>query len=883
MRAACEACGGLQPLDWTPGEPCVHCGRAVRRDVRCFWCAKWTPFARFCRSCGAEVVEETRYGPARMLKDAGTDRFTIPKMLRELDPDQVENFARIYARHAAAVARHVDDLRFVERSLFHKHWSAALEDELIPLLPLPEARLHALSGPPRPAADDRATLRAIQESSPFARTRRLAALARVRLDDWEALKEARTALFDEDLAPEAALVLTGWRVDAVGRSSIHEERVIERLGQSSFRLESAVRLGQDAALLEEALDSKDPETAFAAALALGDVDRLAAALSGDDLTRIAAGRKLAERGAFGPLRAALRESTPEVQAELVEALARQERPAPALREALLSFVENAPDRIRERAARVLARDCDPAVAMRIARATDGDRDILRSLLSVEAALPPEAVAGVLAHQVEIGRFSSGQWGLDDAVKRGAVPFSFVPDQFDRASGDNRKELLRLAEQQLSVREDEALHRFVLAVVFGPHEAPVRAAAWWSLHRWYRSLGEHRGEGPFRLERASAERFFGSVDAFVPRLAALLRDPASLKEVGLYEFLAHLFGSAEPELATPDLVRALLEAVRGDLWPYLIDSMIDFLGRAGTDPRWRDEVIAGLEGLGKKGNYHREKALRALRCSVHGLPDEPEWPKLPAGFVPERFVAATAEGRQALLRVAEQQLIHGEHPSLLRFLLEAALGPHEAEARIGAMKIWSERGGRAFHLDREHAAGPFLRSVAAALTDDAVLCDRPFRAFLSGLLEHPSEEAARAADGSFVRALLACAGRESDDRLRHRAIQWVGRLGAEDRWRGEAVAGLERLAASLSGSLAASAKNALRELRPPLPEMPVPRPVRGVPDEHAAKAKEAERLGKELQEAALRISFGPGTPEEKTREVMRLQAEFQDRLRKLYAP
>ena len=52
-------------------------------------------------------------------------------------------------------------------------------------------------------------------------------------------------------------------------------------------------------------------------------------------------------------------------------------------------------------------------------------------------------------------------------------------------------------------------------------------------------------------------------------------------------------------------------------------------------------------------------------------------------------------------------------------------------------------------------------------------------------------------------------------------------------------------------------------------------------EIVAKQQEAERLGKELQEAAMRISFGPGTPEEKTREIMRLQEAFQAKIKSLY--
>src|SRR5580658_3555380 len=108
MRAVCEACARPQPPDWKPGDLCVHCGQAVRPDVRCFWCARTGPAAKYCRHCGAAVVDHAQYGAARMLKDAGADRFSIPKMLVEFDPDQIENFTRIYQRQAAVAACHVD-------------------------------------------------------------------------------------------------------------------------------------------------------------------------------------------------------------------------------------------------------------------------------------------------------------------------------------------------------------------------------------------------------------------------------------------------------------------------------------------------------------------------------------------------------------------------------------------------------------------------------------------------------------------------------------------------------------------------------------------------------------------------------------------------------
>src|SRR6185369_9153567 len=152
MRAICEACSRPQPIDWQAGDLCTGCGQAVRPEVRCFWCVKWTPAGgKYCRSCGAGVVPGRLFGPARMLKDAGVDRFGVPKMLAEMDPEQVENFSNIYNRHSSALNRHVDHMRFLERFLQRKDWSDAVEEDLIVQLPWPDERLKAFTLPPDPA------------------------------------------------------------------------------------------------------------------------------------------------------------------------------------------------------------------------------------------------------------------------------------------------------------------------------------------------------------------------------------------------------------------------------------------------------------------------------------------------------------------------------------------------------------------------------------------------------------------------------------------------------------------------------------------------------------------------------------------------------------
>lgn len=834
----CEACGKPQPKDWKAGDLCVHCGGAARRDVRCFWCVKWTPAAGFCRSCGAEVVPEAHYGAARMLKAAGTDMFAVPKMLREADAGRLENFTRLYQRHAAVVRRHADDVRFLERFLFQKTFSAGLEEELLPQLPLPEETLAQYSIPPTPAGDDLPTVLAIAAATPFPKMRSLALLARVRLDDWAAAREAAGLLANPELRAEAALVLSGWRVVWAAGPPRHEQLVPE-LEKSPFRLPAAARLGLlgrgHPELLREALDA-DPETAFAAALALGETDRLYTSLGGDPLQVAAAGSRLIGLGFLRGIHVPLREGPPDVQRALLDALVRRKEPAPPLADTLLGIVETTKDAtLRERAARVLCRRLDPGTAMKIARAAKGDRHILQSLLSQDAALSELA-----AFMVESGLFTMSQYGLEGAAERGAIPDGFVPAHFAAADAKTRKELLGLAEVQLRARNDEALHRFLMNVAFGPPPAELRAAAWGCLSRGYRRAGDPRGEGPLRLEKESIERFFGSVDAFLPKLAAVLRDPATLKEVGFYEFLAHLFSSAEPtvlpailrhEAEAHDLVGAMLEAVRGDYWPYLVDGMTQFLGLVGNHPRRREEVLRGLEERPRKGNYHWDKAVRTLRYAALGVPDESEWDSVPDHFVPGRFDRASEEGRELLLKLAEQQVRARKDRELLWFLLKVALDPaHPDGTRFEALRIHQEEA-------RGEPVG------------DAVLLRG-----IAGLFGSPLRD-----DDRFARFLR--------DHLRHAPNSPELKEAVRD------------YVASGTGALLRDARAWLERVEPPPPEPPrAPEPP---PPDPVKLQKQVEAMARQLQEAVMRIMMGSAPPDQKTREAMRLQEEFQAKVKRLY--
>lgn len=636
MRAICEACTQPQPTGWQAGDLCSHCGQAVRREVRCFWCAKWTPAAKYCRSCGAECVDERQYGAARMLNDAGTDRFTVPKMLRELDPDQIENFTRIYQRQAAMVARHVDDVRLLERHLYHHHWSGALEDQLIPHLPWNDQALTAATPASLPTGDDLIVATALHTTSPLPLIRDLALLVRLHLHDWDTARDVRSLLHHADalVRDEAALLLASWQVRCACGPGNDERGLAEVLKASPLKAEAAVRLAAMSRtptdLPPEVQASSDPEVRFHAALITGEQHRLVAALAESDLHAIAAGRALIREGHTAPLEHLLRDGSAEIKAELIAALASARKPAPALNVVLIDIAEHTNDeRLRERAARVVCHALPPGAALRLARIAD-DRGIIQALLQI-AKLTGDDLVDLLAYLIDEHRFRMSQFGMSEVTKDGRLPTAFVPRHFARADHNTRKELCRLAEEQLTQHTAEELQGFLYHVVYGDHPGDLRATAWSCLYRHYRR-DDPRAEGILKLEPAAITRVFNSVAAFIPRLTAVLSDHATLKEVLLYDHLARLLGyhddAVVPALLAEEgdthaLVRALLTVFEtADYYAFLRTGAGKLLGAIGNHPRWRDEVLTRLGARLTGENFDFVQCAKRAIATITGGPMPP---------------------------------------------------------------------------------------------------------------------------------------------------------------------------------------------------------------------------------------------------------------------
>ncbi|HEU0119923.1 MAG TPA: zinc ribbon domain-containing protein [Bryobacteraceae bacterium] len=549
MRAVCEACTKPQPLDWQAGDFCVHCGLAVREDVRCHWCAKWTPKGKFCRKCGAAAVAPAHYGPARMLRHMGASVFEIPKLLGELDPELIETHQAIYGSHAAVMNRHVEEARWLGGFLYQKHWAAELEEELVPQLPWPDEQLEAYRGKPTQTGSDRARAKEISETTPFARVRDLAHLARIQMGDFSALRECTHLLrySDEAMAAEAALQFSGWRALFTVCTDIKSYELLPLLEKSPAPAHAAPRraaLGADPAPAFGR--TGDADTDFLVAILEKDVRAMEGELRSPDAKRryVAAGRLIqwGEAGEAGP---ALLAAEPEDQLQLLRDAARYKKPLPALRDTFFTLLEtNGDSRIRRAAAQAAAMEGRHEDALRVFEASRGDSGILQTLLL--AKLPPATLYELGMRLVDTGTFRADQWGMDAAAKPGGMPLPFVEDAFGRGSSGTQVELLRFAERQIEAHglERSSLERLVIRQCFATDSMERLAAAWASIHR----IQMHRQVGwtvPCDLSLDNIA-WCWNMPEVLGAIAALMECPEAVRQTFVRDDFSRFLRSAEDD-------------------------------------------------------------------------------------------------------------------------------------------------------------------------------------------------------------------------------------------------------------------------------------------------------------------------------------------------
>ena len=603
-RAVCEHCGHWQPADWAAGDLCVACGAAVRREVRCAWCAEWIPAGRFCRSCGCEVLGPEEYGAARMLKSAGVDRFSMAQRLRELDPEQIANLGRIYNAQLAVVARRVEELRLCERHLLQKGFSRRLEEELVPRLPVEKEALAALAaGPAGPFEGRTDLLPEIAERSPIELTRMLASIARLRMGCFEkTFPAARQGLQspDPELALEAALAFAHWRVrlypyslwrhDAYawwsdGTAGIERPRLAEVAGAvpraSPLRSWAAAavtlaRYGEYGALpeadaeesdwlrsaLRDGLASRDPDLRFTCAMALPELEIVSRALHSEDAQQKRVARTYLARHQSPAIAPYLIEGPDEVRQEVLEDL---RDPLPdALVEPVLHAVEQGGPQIRERGTRLLLPSLTQAMVDRLVRLAlrQSDTEVFRVLLTSER-LP--ASQGVIRAIIQAGLFEELYGRLYDAPEHVDFTDEAVLQLAAAGPAGVLEKLIAIAERQLQRRPAEApasigVARFFARVAFGAGPAEIRTTAYQALD----------GSNPPLdwVSSSGMRQLFGNPEGFFTAVLAVLKE-AELQQLS-YSILDKLSSRweelagalAEARAILPDFVVTLADVARG---------------------------------------------------------------------------------------------------------------------------------------------------------------------------------------------------------------------------------------------------------------------------------------------------------------------------------
>jgi hypothetical protein len=650
MRATCENCGQMQPPDWQPGDLCGHCGVVVRRESRCHWCVALTPTGKYCRHCGAGQVPDEQYGAARWLKHGGADQFVIPERLATMDPEQVAHFTRLYQRHAIVAERHLDDLAFAEGFARRRGWARALEQALLPLLPMSDADLAALTIPPLRGTTDDEQLLEIRQQSPFPLTQLLAALARLRR--WQASNEvAYTPIWrekgfvsqylqdpDPALRTEVALTLSHWRLVCAEaqppygplHTALHEAAAgpfaVE--AATGLALLTAQRLGTAQPVPADALGAEDSDLAFAAALAGHAPDPLLAALRVPTRS-YAAARTLTRMGADFALLPLLPGFSPLQLGELFSLLAYQERARPDLRPFLQAVVAQPPGpdaSIRRYALDLLQRDLQPGDAVRLLR-ENPDRSFIAKLLQNPVLTPPE-LAALCRELVDQGLFTNDNIPLSIYPQ---LPFSFLPEVWRTAPAASLQGLRPLADKQLATHasgEALALADFLRAVLWDETAATeARRKAQYALTEWYRGYG-HPNRTSLSFTPAAAAIYFGSFEAYVayfahglehlPSLMALEGDSDFLRPL---EAAAEQAGAAELLAAVTQLPHPLALRLRQGLttlartydnWAMPRRWAVGVLALLQQHAPWREAVRADLQSLQASGDgqidYLAEQAL-----------------------------------------------------------------------------------------------------------------------------------------------------------------------------------------------------------------------------------------------------------------------------------
>ncbi len=507
----------------------------MREQVRCYWCTEYIPAGNFCRHCAAEAIPEKDYAAARMLKHYGSDMFSIPKQLREMDPGRLDVFRSLYDKHLGVATRHIEDLREIEKQLFSKQWSPRFEETLIPQLPWPDDKLERYSAPEN-----------IGRKSPFGETALLAELVAVRNGDFAEIQQKGPSWLSGgpgELQMEAALQLANWRVS--GNVWLESLRytvmdVLRAVKEPSMlvRLSLAYCGERDIEIPQEALTSDDPEISFFAALLLEHEAILTKALdSANPLQRMVAADRLVRMKRAETLVDFLdRQCDEQQQLRLVESIHLAKKPVPDLHHTLMEIVRRSPNtRLGVSAVSALCLDCSHAEAVELASSSNWK--ILHQLAF--AKLEPETFRAIGEALVRRGMADKNRMEWMCFAAPGRMPQDFVALMFPMAfKPAEQVQLIAFAEKQLDdlqgIPSGTRMERVLIEAAFGDYAPETIGAAWAALHR----INMHREYGriyPFPYTREAIEEFF-PFDDFEERVKRLQSNQAALQQTFVGEDL-----------------------------------------------------------------------------------------------------------------------------------------------------------------------------------------------------------------------------------------------------------------------------------------------------------------------------------------------------------
>jgi hypothetical protein len=611
QRAVCESCGARQPLDWAPSDLCVACGAAVRRELRCAWCADWSPAGRYCRLCGCELVEEALYGAARMLMRAGVDRFTLAQRLREMDADLQANLSRIYDSQRAVVMRRVDEMRLCEAYLLQRGYADDLEDHLIRLLPASKEDLDAFaSGPRGPFLNCPECLPEIARQSPSKTSRTLASIALVRLgrfdeDDFAAVVAGLQG--EQAVAVESALAIAHWRIRLYACAGVTPRPVWWRgfsfsilvRAARTVRLDSplgpwaaaAVALGlfwdragtiggpdpipltdQEAAEelrapLLDGIGSSDPDLRFTCAMALAETPIIARELHSPDTGKSDVVRRFLAKTKSLAIGSLLADGPRDLQAEILQNLS---PPLPqALVAPVLSAVERGAAGDRHLVVWLLESNLTEQVVARVVGLALKERDprLFTELLGTKT-LPDRQ--GVIRTAIGAGLLPE----LGEVLSQDPFDLDFSDTEFllRACESDPRafQTSMTVALWQIERGPKSLLHlgRFLARAAFGPYPMDLRLRA-------YELLTHHRLKPLLDwLKPPIASRLFGGIKGFVDAIVSLAA--AGAAEKLCYSVISDVYGGwdrlvpaiAEDPARLDEFLRAVHHCAKRDSFPYL---------------------------------------------------------------------------------------------------------------------------------------------------------------------------------------------------------------------------------------------------------------------------------------------------------------------------